>query len=253
MTRQKINYKGLENYLKITSQKNIFINKDQIFTKNDIKKFRSLMEKYGKTVFYSTLGNGDGKFLVEIDCSFIFHVEEKGKPKKIIGFSRKNFINYLRLDNKEFYCDVCQEIDDFCKEQQQEKIKQQNFGMIISNTTDYIENYLDPKNTWNKEVNGYERFSLISTGHVDWHDIAKEIKSMNYKDFLNTPFWKAVASHCKYKGKYKCHICNGSKQLETHHKTYENHGYEQFNLKDLVTLCNECHSKFHDKFPERSD
>ena len=35
--------------------------------------------------------------------------------------------------------------------------------------------------------------------------------------------------------------------VDVHHKTYEHHGQEHRYLGDLVLLCRNCHSKFHDK------
>ena len=69
---------------------------------------------------------------------------------------------------------------------------------------------------------------------------------MSYKDFLNTPYWKAISAYLKIK-RGKCEKCGSETELHTHHKTYEHHGTEIFNLNDLICLCKECHRKFHNK------
>ena len=70
---------------------------------------------------------------------------------------------------------------------------------------------------------------------------------MEYLDFLNTPYWDAVRSKKLYLSGYKCSLCNCNTNLQVHHKTYENHGYEHNNLDDLIVLCSNCHSKQHGK------
>lgn len=46
---------------------------------------------------------------------------------------------------------------------------------------------------------------------------------------------------------FRCELCNGEKNLEVHHRTYENHGYEWFNQDDLICLCHDCHETHHKK------
>ena len=116
------------------------------------------------------------------------------------------------------------------------------------NTKNYITNYLNPTNSWNSSVKTHERYREISRCFVDEELIANHINSMNYKDFLNTPYWKAVAAEIKRKRNFQCQLCGSNKNLAVHHKTYEHHGYEHNHYvmqNDLIVLCNSCHSKFH--------
>lgn len=47
------------------------------------------------------------------------------------------------------------------------------------------------------------------------------------------------------KRKFRCQVCNLSGRLNVHHRSYENHGYENLHLEDLVVLCEGRHSQFH--------
>lgn len=129
------------------------------------------------------------------------------------------------------------------EEKQSELRKQQN-------TENYINNYLNPVNSWNTSVKTHERYREISRCYINEDYVAEHIKSMEYKDFLLTPYWKAVAAEIKRKRNFQCQLCGSNKNLVVHHKTYEHHGYEHdyFVMQnDLIVLCNNCHSKFHDK------
>jgi hypothetical protein len=44
---------------------------------------------------------------------------------------------------------------------------------------------------------------------------------------------------------WRCRTCNGKRQLEVHHRTYRNWGWER--LADVTTLCSACHGIFHEK------
>jgi hypothetical protein len=73
----------------------------------------------------------------------------------------------------------------------------------------------------------------------------KYLKSLEYKDYLMTKHWKITRDKILFKYGYKCQLCNKSKSLEVHHKTYENIGEEKDD--DLIVLCHSCHSKHHKK------
>lgn len=75
--------------------------------------------------------------------------------------------------------------------------------------------------------------------------IKEKILSLSYQKFLLTPYWQAISEYKKYKSGYKCELCSSKYRLNTHHKSYNNHGNEHNCLEDLIILCNKCHSKFH--------
>lgn len=69
---------------------------------------------------------------------------------------------------------------------------------------------------------------------------------MDYRDFLKTPYWKAISLNVKRKSKFVCGECKEKgKHLNVHHKTYEHHGSEHKHLEDLECICEECHRKVH--------
>jgi 5-methylcytosine-specific restriction endonuclease McrA len=72
-----------------------------------------------------------------------------------------------------------------------------------------------------------------------------QYKTMPYKEYLLTPYWKWFADEARRCAHYKCNLCNGSGILHVHHKTYETRGEEKFD--DVIVLCDRCHAKFHDK------
>ena len=73
---------------------------------------------------------------------------------------------------------------------------------------------------------------------------------MNYKDFLETPYWKTISQYAKCNADFECELCGNNEELHLHHKTYTRHGYEHLPEvidKDLIVLCNKCHAKLHNK------
>ena len=67
----------------------------------------------------------------------------------------------------------------------------------------------------------------------------------NYYRYIASDFWKAKANIARRQADYRCQLCNNDKHLHVHHRTYERLGKEL--SSDLITLCSNCHEKFHDK------
>jgi 5-methylcytosine-specific restriction endonuclease McrA len=84
------------------------------------------------------------------------------------------------------------------------------------------------------------------------NDILKVVKyqTMPYKEYLNTDYWKKFAASMKAKVNYKCQLCNGTYDLNVHHKDYHSRGIEK--PQDVIVLCRNCHGKFHDKLGENA-
>jgi len=72
-----------------------------------------------------------------------------------------------------------------------------------------------------------------------------DLKTMPYKEYLQTDHWKAMRNRQLKLANYKCQLCSNKENLNVHHNTYENRGEEKD--EDLITLCKNCHGKFHDK------
>jgi hypothetical protein len=70
-----------------------------------------------------------------------------------------------------------------------------------------------------------------------------DLQSMRYADYLQTDHWKEKRKKALRFANFKCQICNGSKDLNVHHRTYERLGNEL--LGDLTVLCVDCHAIFH--------
>lgn len=90
-----------------------------------------------------------------------------------------------------------------------------------------------------------ERFHSLERFFLEKH--CQALRKRSYSDFLGTTYWDIVRRYVLYKRGWKCELCNEKGELRVHHKTYEHHGKEHLHLEDLITLCNKCHRKFHDK------
>lgn len=72
---------------------------------------------------------------------------------------------------------------------------------------------------------------------------AEELRTMPYRDYLQTDEWQARRrKHLRDAG-YRCQLCNSDGRLNVHHRTYERRGHELYT--DLIVLCEECHDIFH--------
>lgn len=123
---------------------------------------------------------------------------------------------------------------------------------VLENTFCYLEKYLNPDRNWAKEIAPKQRIYRIRFANVNWETVSDHIKGMEYQDFLKTPYWRAIAAHTKYKAGYRCQLCNSSYNLVTHHRDYRIHGSEHAHMQELTVICDDCHTKFHDRFPERN-
>ena len=69
------------------------------------------------------------------------------------------------------------------------------------------------------------------------------MEKFNYKEYLNSSKWKVVRRIALEFANYRCQVCNCTKKLQVHHRSYQNIGAET--LSDVIVLCNSCHSLFH--------
>ncbi len=121
---------------------------------------------------------------------------------------------------------------------------------VLENTFYYLENYLNPDRKWDKKITPKQRINKIKYADVNWKTVSDHIKGMDYQNFLKTPYWKAITAHTKYKAGYRCQLCNSAYDLVTHHRNYDIHGREHDHIQELIVLCDDCHSKFHDQIPK---
>jgi hypothetical protein len=76
-------------------------------------------------------------------------------------------------------------------------------------------------------------------------DRARELASMPYHAYLQTPEWRARADAAKARAGHRCQVCNRRGRLDAHHRTYERLGHEED--ADLTVLCGGaggCHELF---------
>jgi 5-methylcytosine-specific restriction endonuclease McrA len=73
---------------------------------------------------------------------------------------------------------------------------------------------------------------------------AEELRTMPYREYLQTPKWQERASQTYLRFGGRCALCNEAGDLEAHHRTYERRGREE--PADLTALCPSCHSLFHE-------
>ena len=69
---------------------------------------------------------------------------------------------------------------------------------------------------------------------------------MKYSEQLKDPRWKEKARKIRARDGHKCTVCDSTQKLNVHHKRYVKGGMA-WDVKDsdLITLCKNCHSKFH--------
>lgn len=66
-----------------------------------------------------------------------------------------------------------------------------------------------------------------------------------YKAYLASPLWQEKRKVALERAEHRCQLCNRTKQLDVHHRTYERFGGEEL-PGDLTVLCRGCHEHFHD-------
>jgi hypothetical protein len=72
----------------------------------------------------------------------------------------------------------------------------------------------------------------------------RELRTMLYKDYLQTPEWQERRRIRLKAARYRCQVCNSNdRRLNVHHRTYERRGEEL--AADLIVLCEPCHYLFH--------
>jgi 5-methylcytosine-specific restriction endonuclease McrA len=68
---------------------------------------------------------------------------------------------------------------------------------------------------------------------------------MEYKEYLKSVHWQETKHKTLESAGYRCEVCRADQELHVHHLTYENIGHEK--RKDLLVLCEICHTKEHNR------
>lgn len=81
---------------------------------------------------------------------------------------------------------------------------------------------------------------------TDKKKLAIAIRRMDYDDFMETRYWRLVSTQVKRDSHWCCQECGRRcHDLEVHHESYKQHGYEMFHYKELRCLCSHCHRLKH--------
>lgn len=74
-----------------------------------------------------------------------------------------------------------------------------------------------------------------------------QIVDFRYRNYISSDAWKQKRlERLEHDGR-ECSECGNTKHLQVHHLTYERLGNEL--LRDLLTLCDTCHSRLHGRVP----
>lgn len=236
-------------YLKISLEPKIpVINEGFVFTKKDIEFLRNY-KKSEISPFITGSDKSGFKYKAYFDCIVC------NKQSSDL-FSKTRLLDSVIYKSKvtkesDITCSDCLKIAKKVKAKVYEENEEIREAHRQHNTERFIELYLNPQNSFNKESKTYEIFEEVFAyfryNNTDIQAIKSHACKMDYKDFLATPYWTAVRKQVMKKSNYKCSLCASKGKLNIHHKTYENRGLEIINLQDLICLCESCHTHFHNK------
>lgn len=74
------------------------------------------------------------------------------------------------------------------------------------------------------------------------HDALYNLASMDYQDYLQSPYWLIVRSTALYRDSYKCVVCSAMATC-VHHLSYDEDVLYGKDLTQVVSLCEPCHHK----------
>jgi 5-methylcytosine-specific restriction endonuclease McrA len=74
---------------------------------------------------------------------------------------------------------------------------------------------------------------------------SRELRTMPYRDYLQTPEWQTTRSNALRRARFRCQACAEGGNLHVHHRTYVRRGAEY--ASDLIVLCADCHRVFHER------
>ena len=240
----------MESFLK--QDKPIFIYCDDFIDANSFEKLREMYSKYSKTRFKDCFEKIVDKANVRKEHNY-FKFEYKcrkcGNLYQLTDSKTKLFY-YIESPEKDLKCYECileeqkELLEQRKKEQEQEKY------FLEELEKDYQDNWLNPECSLVSEVYkkpwGARDEVKNKINYIGRETIKKYANSLNYKDYLKTPYWKLVSTLVKRKANYKCQLCGSEYDLNVHHRSYKHRGEEIFYLEDLIVLCFNCHQKFHD-------
>lgn len=94
-----------------------------------------------------------------------------------------------------------------------------------------------------KENEAIEREKQRKQQRIEAENTLSALKSIPYVEYLKTEHWQNLRKRSLKRAGYRCQTCNAKGILHVHHRTYVRRGEEE--LSDLIVLCANCHSTFH--------
>ena len=69
---------------------------------------------------------------------------------------------------------------------------------------------------------------------------------MQYYEYIHSEEWRQKRNQVLKRDGFRCQMCGTAKNLRVHHISYE-HLNQDEELDDLITLCDNCHTKIHEQ------
>lgn len=241
----------VKNYLQSLETPPQLIRRGKLYTASDLDELQNLYDQCPqKAVFFRLLETKtDDPFIIEKTCrspkdsqkkrSHLRDHEGCGRTKVCI-VGRGEIEDYIR--GKGYECDVCHEEKSVLHQKRNEEWE----AIKSRDTMDYINTICNPEMIWNEGTKLSAMWSEIN-GNVYLESVATHLKDLDYKDFLKTPYWKAVAQKVRARAKWRCQICDEKTSLDVHHRNYACHGQEHLYLNELIAICRPCHERHHGK------
>lgn len=149
------------------------------------------------------------------------------------SFNTSNLSNYFNINglSESFYKSFEKELNDIKKMSRRDNIPIP-VVLIISSTDRKYEFAVGLRVNPNGQI-------VAPISHKLTSDASNKF---SYYDYLKSPEWKSKRAPVLKNATYRCQVCNSTKRLEVHHRTYERLGSEL--ESDLTVLCHNCHNLF---------
>ncbi len=79
-----------------------------------------------------------------------------------------------------------------------------------------------------------------------WQEGLRPLPKLTYHEYMHSEEWRQKRLEVLKRDKFRCQMCGTAKNLRVHHINYEHLGTDA-ELDDLITLCDACHTKVHEK------
>ena len=80
--------------------------------------------------------------------------------------------------------------------------------------------------------------------YVARYDRQSKRQFPKYKKYMASPQWREKRFERMELDDFRCRVCGSQGPLTVHHITYNHFGNED--MRDLITLCPECHERIHE-------